>query len=95
MISENTLLCQINVCKKIIKAIKAGEYHEASVLIRYYLNDKSYVWYKNVEFIIENQISNLFIDIETNFKKNYTINFFEGIIQEIEYEIKTGNLYNY
>jgi len=77
---------QIKLCEEIIKAIKTGQYREASVLIRYYLNDKSFIWYKDINSIIQDQISNLFIDIEQNFKNNYTINFFEGIIKELEEE---------
>ena len=81
---------QINICEKIIKDIKNGNYRNASVLIRFYLNDKSYYWYKNIDSIIQDQISNLFIDIETGFKENYTIGFFQHIIDELKYDIKTG-----
>lgn len=79
---------QIYICNKIIKDINAGNYRNASVLIRFYLNDSSYYWYKNIDSIIQDQISNLFLDIEQEFKNNYTVGFFQHIISELEYEIK-------
>ena len=81
---------QINICKKIINRIKSGQYHDASILIRYYLNDNAFYWYKKIESIINDQISNLFLDIEQDFKNNYTIDFFNGIIDGLIFDIKNG-----
>ena len=83
---------QIAACKEIIEDIKNKEYRDASVLIRFYLNDSRFIWYKDINSIIEDQISNLFIDIEQGFKNNYTIGFFEHIIEELEFDIKNGYL---
>lgn len=93
MITKNSLKCQIAVCYKIIKAIETNQYREASVLIRFYLNDNNYLWYKNVESIINDQINNLFIDIEQEFKNNYTVDFFKKIISELKFEIETDLKY--
>ena len=68
--------------------IKTGNYRNASVLIRFYLNDSRFIWYKDINSIIDDQISNLFIDIEDNFKNNYTIGFFKHIIEELEWDLK-------
>ena len=87
---KHCLTFQIKECKRVIKAIKKGEYKEASILIRYYLNDASFIWYKDINSIIDDQITNLFFDIETDFKKNLTIRFFEGIINELKYDIENG-----
>ncbi len=76
---------QINRCKNIIDAIDAGNYHDASIQIRFNLNDSSYVWYKDPEFIKEDQISNLFIDIEENFKNDYCRDFFKRTIKKLQY----------
>ena len=86
--NENAARHQIKVCKYIIEDIEKGNYRNASVLIRFYLNDSSFIWYKNIDSIIQDQISNLFLDIEQEFKNNYTIGFFKHIISELEYEIK-------
>ena len=81
---------QIKECKRIIEAINNGEYREASVLIRFYLNDASFIWYKDINSIINDQISNLFFDIETDFKKDTTRGFFKHIIAELEWDLKNG-----
>ena len=83
---------QINVCNKIINRIKSGQYLDASILIRYYLNNNGYKWYKNIDSIINDQLSNLFLDIEQEFKNNYTIDFFNGIIKGLLFDIKHGYL---
>lgn len=79
---------QISVIEDIIKDIQTGNYRNASVLIRFYLNDKRFYWYKDINSIINDQISNLFIDIEQGFKKNYTVEFFTRIKEELEYDLK-------
>ena len=79
---------QIKICNDIIEDINAGNYRNASVLIRFYLNNSSFIWYKNIDSIIQDQISNLFLDIEQEFKNNYTIGFFKHIISELEFDIK-------
>lgn len=81
---------QILACKDIIEAIQKGEYMDASIQIRNNLNDNSYNWYKPIENIIDNQITNLFYDIETNFKKNLTVDFFKRMIDEIKFDIENG-----
>lgn len=79
---------QILACKDIIRAIEKGEYMDASIQIRNNLDDNSYNWYKPIENIIDNQITNLFYDIETNFKKNLTVDFFKRMIDEIKFDIE-------
>ena len=54
-----------NCCKEIIESIEAGSYYNASIQIRFNLNHSKYNWYKDINSIIENQIGNLFYDIET------------------------------
>lgn len=81
---------QIKICNDIIKDIETGQYRNASVLIRFYLNNSSYSWYKDINSIIQDQISNLFIDIEQDFKNNYTIEFFKQIISELKFDIENG-----
>ena len=90
-ITKNSLKRQIAVCYKLIAAIENKEYREASILIRFYLNDKSYLWYKNIESIINDQISNLFYDIETG--NNNTIEFFKNQIDGLKFNINTDLKY--
>ena len=85
--TENGLKSQIKICEDIIKDIKTGNYRNASILIRFYLNDSGFKWYKDINSIIQDQISNLFYDIETNFKKNLTVGFFEHIISGLNWDI--------
>lgn len=88
MASKIILEEQIKRCEDIVKAIKKGEYMDASIRIRNNLNDKRFVWYKNIDSIIDNQITNLFFDIENNFENNLTIKFFEHLISEMEWDIE-------
>ena len=81
---------QILECKDIIEAIQKGQYMDASIQIRNNLNDSNYSWYKPIEHIIDNQITNLFYDIETNFEKNLTVNFFKRMIDEVKFDIENG-----
>ena len=81
---------QIMECKAIIKAIDNGKYHDASIRIRFNLDNNNYCWYKDVKYIIDNQITNLFYDIETNFKDDLTRNFFKRTIQKLTNILNTG-----
>jgi len=80
------LNAQIAICNKIASEIGLGHYYNASILIRNYLNDNDYLWYKNVNNIIDNQISNLFYDIEH--KTNNTKLFFRRQIVKLENYLK-------
>ena len=90
MVSKMILEEQIKQCKGIVEAIKKGNYMDASIRIRYNLNAERFVWYKDIESIINDQITNLFFDIENNFEKNLTIDFFEHLISEMKWDIEHG-----
>ena len=77
---------QIKICEKIIKRIDEKNYHDASILIRYYLNDKSFSWYKPIENIIENQITNLFYDL--TYGTDLTREFFKHQIEKLKYDLQ-------
>ena len=74
---------QIKECEKIITAIENGKYHDAAVRIRYNLNDNSYLWYKDINAIIDNQLLNLFYDIEHG--TTLTVEFFKRTIIKLQY----------
>ena len=76
---------QAKVCNKICQRIAQKDYHDASILIRYYLNDKSFNWYKPIERIIENQITNLFYDV--TYHKTSCYEFFNRQYKELQEEI--------
>ena len=80
------------VIKKIIEALEKEETREASILIRFYLNDKSYIWYKNVNNIIQDQITNLFYDVDAgNVKNGLCITFFKRQLKKLEFYSKYSN----
>ena len=85
--SKAALKRQINACKEIIESINEKDYYNASILIRFYLNDNNFIWYKNIQYIIEDQISNLFLDIQDDFKKDRVTNFFKNMIDETKWII--------
>lgn len=93
MIRKAAIEDQIFVIKKIIESIKDGKYYNACTLILYDLNDSSYVWYKDIQHIIENQLQHLFLDIEEDFKNNYSIDFWERQITKLEGMLKHPELY--
>lgn len=79
---------QLRTIKELIKNIENKKYYNASIIIRFDLNDKSYIWYKDINSIIQDQISNLFYDIENN--TNISLDFWkrqqvklEGRIEEL------------
>ena len=80
------IMQQVNEIEKIITSIEAGKYHNASIQIRNNLNASYFEWYKDINSIIDNQISNLFYDIETG--KTLTLDFFKGQISELMYDYK-------
>ena len=88
---------QASECDKICQRIAEKDYHDASILIRYYLNDSRFIWYKPIERIIENQITNLFYDITHNktscydfFNRQFKENQSEAVEIETRIKLITG-----
>lgn len=63
-------------CAEIIESIESGAYYNASIQIRFNLNHSKYNWYKGIQYIIDDQIGNLFYDIETG--SELTLDFFKS-----------------
>ena len=82
---KETINAQIKECKKIISSINSKNYYDAGIRILYNLNNNNYIWYKPVNSIIKDQITNLLFDIETNFKDDLTRTFFKRTIKKLEF----------